>query len=504
MQTSLTLKRTIQPAFPAQDCGVSPAGRMLLHVFEALERSGIRYCVLHGYEDFPRHIRSDVDCIVDRGVSENELNALLQESAAHISARVARRTGSYFVLASREPGGSHTFLALDFAADSGVRRSTFHKGEDVLNSRRRRDGYWIPAAGIAFGSYLTRTIAKGRLDDARAERLRRLFSEDAAACEQQVSSFWTRPSADLITSAARTGDWAAVRAKQDHLGKELRRRAALRSPVGLASKLISAQVGRLRRAVRPDGVSIVLLGPDGAGKSSLIDALGTDLSSVFPRTVSWGFAPPLSRLLGRRPERTDQPHALPPRTMSASLIRAGYWLAFHAIGYVGLRVALARSTLVLYDRHFLDILVDPTRYRYGGPMWLVRMLWRLIPKPDLILLLDAPPEVLQARKQEVPFAVTARQRQAYSALVRTLANGRVINAAQPLEAVANDAIEIILDGCAARIAPPSAEAYGAPLAADHASECGRLLDLTSMREKPRLDHRPETEPASPGQSPSTS
>jgi thymidylate kinase len=136
--------------------------------------------------------------------------------------------------------------------------------------------------------------------------------------------------------------------------------------------------------------------------------------------------------------------------MSASLVRAGYWFAYHTVGYPGLRVALARSTLVLYDRHFVDILVDPTRYRYGGPMWLMRLIWQMTPKPDLILLLDAPAEVLQARKQEVPLAVTARQRNAYSVLVRGLTNGRIVDAARPFEAVANDAMQVILDGLAAR------------------------------------------------------
>ncbi len=59
---------------------------------------------------------------------------------------------------------------------------------------------------------------------------------------------------------------------------------------------------------------------------------------------------------------------------------------------------------MLNDRHFLDILVDQRRYRYGGPLWLLRLIRRLIPKPDLVNLLDAPPKVLQARKQELSFA----------------------------------------------------------------------------------------------------
>jgi hypothetical protein len=174
---------------------------------------------------------------------------------------VVRRSGRYFVLAGRDRDGSHAFLTLDITVDSGVGGLTFHQGDDVLDSRRRREGYWIPAAGIAFGSYLARTMAKGSLDEARAERLSRLFTEDPSACAQQVSSLWSGRSADLLTSAARSGDWAEVWAKQEQLGKELRRRSALRRPARLASNLLRAQMDRLRRVVWPDGISVVLLGP---------------------------------------------------------------------------------------------------------------------------------------------------------------------------------------------------------------------------------------------------
>jgi len=107
--------------------------------------------------------------------------------------------------------------------------------------------------------------------------------------------------------------------------------------------------------------------------------------------------------------------------------------------------------LVIYDRHFVDILVDAKRYRYGGPPWLLRLIWRLIPKPDLIILLDAAPEVLQARKQEVPYEETARQRMVCLSLVRKMQNGQIVDAALPMKNVAADAAEVVLNHLAIRI-----------------------------------------------------
>ena len=159
------------------------------------------------------------------------------------------------------------------------------------------------------------------------------------------------------------------------------------------------------------------------------------------------FPPALLRRALDRPEGPVQlPHALPPRSPLASAVRAvGYWFVYYTAGYwLSIRPALARSTLVLHDRHLLDAVVDPARYRYSGPGWLLRQIWRLIPKADLVILLDAPTEVLQSRKQEVPPEVTVRQRDAYRALVGGLKNGRVVNTARPLNEAVDEVTGLIL------------------------------------------------------------
>jgi hypothetical protein len=93
---------------------------------------------------------------------------------------------------------------------------------------------------------------------------------------------------------------------------------------------------------------------------------------------------------------------------------------------------------------------DPKRFRYAGPRWLARCITRLIPKPDLVIVLDAPAEVLQSRKQEVPLTETARQREAYCAVARDMPGGRIIDATQPIECVTADVKDAIVEFIAAR------------------------------------------------------
>ena len=84
-------------------------------------------------------------------------------------------------------------------------------------------------------------------------------------------------------------------------------------------------------------------------------------------------------------------------------------------------------------------------------MWLARWIGRLIPQPALWILLDASPELLQSRKQEVPFEETARQRKEYLKLIKEMKNGVVVDASQSLDDVVADVNVIILDFMAQRI-----------------------------------------------------
>jgi thymidylate kinase len=106
---------------------------------------------------------------------------------------------------------------------------------------------------------------------------------------------------------------------------------------------------------------------------------------------------------------------------------------------------------VIHDRHLIDAVVDPHRYRYSGPTWLLHLIWWFVPRPDLIILLDAPPEMLQARKQEVSFEESARQREAYRSLVGRMVNGHIVDAARPLEEVVHSVHSLILRHLSARI-----------------------------------------------------
>ena len=198
---------------------------------------------------------------------------------------------------------------------------------------------------------------------------------------------------------------------------------------------------RIRR-----GLWVAVLGPDGVGKSSVIEGMGSGKSAGFAGCERFHLRAVLGRNLQRN-RRSTSPHAQAARSMGISVLKLGYLLAVNWLGYLAVvRPRVARGMLVLFDRHFLDYLVDGKRYRMPASCgWLTKLVAAMVPKPDLWVVLDAPADTLQKRKQEVTVAESERQQRDYARLAARLRNATVVNATRPVDEVLNEVMERIIE-----------------------------------------------------------
>jgi thymidylate kinase len=190
-------------------------------------------------------------------------------------------------------------------------------------------------------------------------------------------------------------------------------------------------------------LKIVILGPDGAGKSSVIDGLMHRLNSLRLAVKMRHLKPRIVAKLRNQAEIiVVDPHGKPPRGTFLSLVKLFVWIfeEWYANFF-----SEKRGTLLICDRYYHDLLVDPKRYRFGAPLWTARLVGMLMPQPKLWILLNAPAEVLQVRKQEVAPEETARQCEAYIKFIRTRRSHAIIDASQPLDKVIMDVEQVIAD-----------------------------------------------------------
>ncbi len=391
-------------------------GRLLLSVVELLEAYRIPYCILHGYREYPARVPSDVDCIMPPDFLPHQLAALLSRNRDRLGADLVQwiqheSTAHYHVLATGAGEVRWEFLALDVSSDFRADGRVFYTGKEILDSRSRDRGFWAPSPALEFTCYLVKKVSKRSLSGEHERRLTELYHKDPTGCDREIARFWRRRTARLIGSVAASGDWDAVRELLPSLRTEL----------------------LWPRTVRESWSSVRYWAADASR-----------------RVTTNHLAPALFRGAGANLPVTA-PHSCPPRSFVGSLAKAAYWVVDYTLGYyVKIRPALVRSTLVLFDRYLLDALVDPRRYRYGGPRWVLQLVWSVIPKPDLVILLDAPTDVLRGRKQEVSPHEIERQRHAYRQLVDMLPNGHIVDAAQPPDRVIRAVGMVVLGFLASR------------------------------------------------------
>ncbi len=193
------------------------------------------------------------------------------------------------------------------------------------------------------------------------------------------------------------------------------------------------------------GLWVAVFGPDGAGKSAAIQQLAQELS-IFRNIKRFHFRPMFTRRWQNWPPVVD-PHGKLPRGFLFSAFKLFYWLADYWYGYLAvIRPARRNSTLVLFDRYYHDVLVDPERYRLpASTLRLAQLVARLVPAPDLYILLDVPAKILQERKPEVSCEESRRQRLAYLQMFQSMPNAFVIDAARPLDEVTQQMKSAIFD-----------------------------------------------------------
>lgn len=402
---------------------------LLRESLAALDAAGVEWCLLRGgAADIAQGAR-DTDLLV-APADWARLDVLLGRLGfLHVPGHGLGRM-AFFVGRDRDTG---SWVHLDATADISFGPfSALETGlaSGCLRRLRRTDG--IPGLSpddMFWALLLHCVVEKGSVAQRHRARLEALVDQgrDDGPMGTFVGSlvpFGWDPR--RLRAAVRAGDWADLVALRSAIRLRLWRRDALRATGRIFGRAIERTVGFGRLLRRRWGLSVALLGPDGAGKTTLAAAIAADFGLPV-RTIYMGmWSSPQRGLTGRIPGLAivARPVAAACKALVAEYHRA-------------------RGRLVIFDRYTHDALIPPR-----GPLVFLKRVyfWVLAhaaPTPQLVVVLDAPGYVLYARKGEFDPDRLEADRRAFRALNKRLGGVRIIDASRSPEVVKAEVTDLI-------------------------------------------------------------
>ena len=419
-----------------------------------LEKYSVRYCLIGASEDDA----SLPDLVVhpaDRDRFCQVFEPLRQDGFEAVQCvPIAVDSHRFYFARLRDP--QVRFVCVNVVCGYRGERLKWENATALVERRVRCGNHWGVSARDEFAYWLGRNSLRGTLEQHRARRLQALAVELGAAEAGEIAErIYPEERTQEIVRACVDG---TIRSLTEPWKKQLKRKVMREHPVKEVVYALKDIWRLAQRWLKPSGLLLAFLGPDGVGKSTTAAIIKQDLSPLFSQQREFHWRPQLLVPRQIEPDPSDcdgvlremfsqNRHGDPRRGLWISIARMlgvmlDYWIGYFTL----IRAHLGRSGLIVFDRYYHDILVDSMRYRYGGPKWLLGALrFTLPPWRVFFIILDADEQIVYSRKQELALCEIKFQRAAYRDLSTKLTSAMLLRTDSGLEVCRNQALRGIVE-----------------------------------------------------------
>lgn len=420
-------------------------------VLDAATAAGIRYAVLHAADDLSVAARSDLDIVLDQR-PDHEFATIVSSIGETTGYKLLHcmhyelEFGFYFILRNQENG---TFVHLDCLYDPQGLNSYFLSSSDFLENRTQYGSvFTADPTYSALYLLLKRSVKSLRSDNQLLE-----MQEAVAAHAEFIGKEILRLTGkDMTKRLGRLLEAPDLPSAQKHLGdirRSFQSNSWHRSTRRFVTRAYLEVKRRLHRLMYPQGLFVVVVGPDGCGKSTVVDRITMQFERGFRKSWRFHWRPGLlPRPIGAESRNPASEVGSAPARQSRyrgwrSWIRLVYYLCDFIIGYWAVvHLRKAKTTLVLGERYFADVVVNPARYGFSQSVSSLKVVSKLVPKPDITILLSNDPAVIHSRKAELDESEIANQLTAFRDELPAWGRYEIVKTSDSPENVAVRIIEI--------------------------------------------------------------
>lgn len=387
-------------------------------LFGCMVEGRIRYAVLRNFKNLPYSVGArDIDIVVYPDDLQGACNLVLK-IARQMDLRYANSFSDerlvQYSLVRRDSEGGLQQIKIDFFTCSELYGIQVLSAEEMLTDLRYHHGVAVVSDRVLLlDKWLFHLLVGRPLHTKYDKNFAAIAQKESAAVNETLSRFLPpRRAASLLeVIAAGKGSTLVMQTIERYLAL-----ARLWAAQGLKALWSSLRFTgfRFRDWLRPHGVFLSVSGPDGSGKTTVIEMVVTQLEAIFGQNAVYysHFRPKMlpriaelakkTRAVKTVDENYEQPHRAKPSGLVGSTARLVYYCLDYMIGYYRIVLpVLKRRQVMLFDRYYFDMIADSFRSRISLPMPLLQVMARFLPLPKYAFFIHVDPEEIYRRKQEL-------------------------------------------------------------------------------------------------------
>lgn len=394
--------------------------------FTQLNNSETDYFVFGEYRHLPQDTGgSDIDMIVDRKdfhKAINILKTLAKNYNVVLASSYANANGLFYRFIYKKE--IHEWgIQIDVFEDG-----LFYKGVPYFPISKLRkhiiEHNGLKVVNLDYGflvDYFKEILHKGKAKEKYRTAFLEAMQHHGADCTADIKELYGDKSLEIIKDNLTLEGLNSI-------GKRLQKIISKKILKGKLTTVLKTRIFLLKRLFqKKPGYVIAVLGTDGSGKSTIINAITPWLNEGFHNGVIYNHLrpnvfPDLGVILGKKtahskeekPNVCSDPHGQASSGFIGSVIRWAYYMLDYTLGYMKSvwKTIHISSKVFIFDRYYYDYYIDQKRSRTSLPHWIIRFGEYFVPTPDLIICLGGDPEKIYTRKPETSLEEVTRQNKA--------------------------------------------------------------------------------------------